>query len=62
MALLTEMTLNFPKNLADWQIIAEKISDDSFKPSGRGTRERWLKTIYAKHKSNNAASLKRSGE
>ena len=55
------MTVAFPKSLADWQFIAEKISTGGFQPSGRGARERWVKVIRVKFKAENTASLKRSG-
>lgn len=58
------MQLSFPKTAADWQLIAENLTQaapDSGTFTGRGARERWMKTILIKFKCQNTASLKRSG-
>lgn len=61
LALLKDMMVNFPKSSADWHLLAERICTEEFKVTGRGARERWLKTVYAKFKASNADQLKRSG-
>lgn len=59
--LLKLMQVSFPKNPADWQIISERLSTETFVVTSRGARERWLKTLLVKFNQHNTESLKRSG-
>lgn len=61
-SLLKHMAALFPVTAAEWQLVADKLKEDGFSPSGRGAKERWLKTILPKFKSENTAALKRSGK
>lgn len=59
--LLREMTVNFPNNQANWQLVAERISSAEFQVTGRGAKERWQKTLLIKFRADNTTALKRSG-
>ena len=62
--LLRDMAVNFPKTALDWQLIAidnKLYSSPEFQVTGRGVRERWLKTILMRFKSQQTEALKKSG-
>ena len=60
--LLREIAVIFPRNQSDWQLVAERISSDEFQVTGRGAKERWLKTLLIKFRADNSKALKRSGK